>query len=302
MDSFSYRNVIQNANTLVQTPYGYDDVLWNGHAGLVVKPLDEAILYFTWGTSKEINGGESDLGSNCSYGGICIVNGVTDVGDGAPEGATNLELGTKWDLFDDRLLLQAAVFQLTKSDVFEPGTTDSYSNFGSLNTGKHRIRGIELGLVGNITEKLSGQISATLMKSKILASASPIPATAPAGSTYVGKRLSNFANTAVNAQLRYQATEALSFGGTATYKGKMYTGQPDSPASYDFVLGINRYKIPAYWVFDAFVGYKINENITARVNVNNIANKDYYLAGYQSGHFLYKGDERRATLTLTGRF
>ena len=102
--------------------------------------------------------------------------------------------------------------------------------------------------------------------------------------------------------MKYQATEAFSFGGTATYKGAMYTGQPDSPASHDFTLGVDRFRIPSYWVFDAFVAYKVNENLSARVNVNNIADSDYYLAGYQSGHFLYKGDGRRATLTLTGRF
>ena len=302
MDSFTYSNVIQNTTTLAQTTYRYGDTLWNGHAGLVIKPAEEGIIYVTWGTSKEINGGESDLGSNCGYGGVCIVNGVSDVGDGAPESATNIEIGTKWDLFDDRLLIQAAVFQLTKDDVFESGSAGSYSTFGSLNTGKHRIRGIELGLVGNITEKLSGQVAATFMESEILKTNQQPPASAPAGSTLVGKRLSNFANTAFSAQLRYQATDAFSFGGTATYKSAMYTGQPDSPAAHDFALGVDRFRIPSYWVFDAFANWKFSETLSARVNVNNLADSDYYLAGYQSGHFLYKGDERRATLTLTGRF
>lgn len=260
------------------------------------------MFYLSWGTSKEINGGESDLGSNCGYGGVCIVNGVTDVGDGAPESATNLEIGTKWDLFDDRLLVQAAVFQLTKDDVFESGTAGSYSTFGSLNTGKHRIRGVELGLVGNITEKISGQISATFMESEIVRTNATPPTSAPADSTYVGKRLSNFANTHFTGQLKYQATEAFSFGGTATYKSATYTGQPDTAAAYNFDLGVYSYKIPAYWTFDAFVAYKFNENLSARINVNNLTNNDYYLAGYRSGHFLYKGDARRATLTLTGRF
>ncbi|MGC1271379.1 MAG: TonB-dependent receptor [Croceibacterium sp.] len=301
-DIFDYSNVIQNTNTLVQTPYAYSDTLWNGHLGVVVKPHEEGIVYLTWGTSKEINGGESDLGSNCGYGGVCIVNGVTDVGDGAPEAASNFELGTKWDLFGDRLMVQAALFQLTKSDIFESGTADSYSTFGSLNTGKHRIRGIELGFVGNITERLSGQVSATFMDSEILATSAVPPASAPAGSTYVGKRLSNFANVQASGQLKYQATEAFSFGGTATYKGATYTGQPDTAAGYDFVRDVGQYRIPAYWTFDAFAAYKVNEHLSARVNVTNLANNDYYVAGYRSGHFLYKGDDRRATVTLTARF
>ena len=36
--------------------------------------------------------------------------------------------------------------------------------------------------------------------------------------------------------------------------------------------------------------------------VQNIGDEDYYTAAYRSGAFLYKGDERRGTVTLTGRF
>ncbi|MCB2078165.1 MAG: TonB-dependent receptor, partial [Novosphingobium sp.] len=300
IDAFDYANAVNSRGTL--SDYTYSDTLWNGHAGVVLKPTTDGMFYFSWGTSKNINGGESDLGGNCGYGGVCVVDGVTDVGDGKPESSTNLELGTKWELFDHHLLLTAALFQLTKDDVFESGNEDSYSNFGSLNTGKHRIRGVEVGLVGNITEKLSGQIGATFMKSKILRTIATPPSSAPAGSSYIGKRLSNFANRHVTGQLRYQATPAFAFGGTATYKGKMYTGQPDTAAGYDFDLDVYTNKVPSYWVFDAFASYKINQNFSARLNVTNVGDKDYYLAGYRSGHFLYKGDERRVALTLSGRF
>lgn len=300
MDAFQFSNTLQNATTLVQTPNRYKDTLWAGHAGVVVKPTDEGMVYFSYGTSKEINGGESDLGGSCGYGGICTGLG-TDVGDGKPETATNLELGTKWDLFDDRFMIQAAVFQLTKDDVFESAGT-GYESGGSLNTGKHRIRGFEVGLVGNITPQLSGQVSFSMMDSEILRTSAGVPTTAPTGSTYVGKRLSNFANTHFNAQLRYQATDAFAFGGTATFKGKQFTGQPDTAAAYNFTLGTYTYEVPAYWTFDAFASYQINETFGARVNVNNVLDEDYYVAGYRSGHFLYKGDERRATLTLTAKF
>ncbi len=300
MDSFQFSNTLQNTNTLVQTPYRYKDSLWAGHAGVVVKPTEEGIVYFSYGTSKEINGGESDLGGSCGYGGICTGLG-TNVGDGKPETATNLEFGTKWDLFDDRFMVQAAVFQLTKDDVFESAGT-GYESGGSLNTGKHRIKGFEIGLVGNITPKLSGQVSFSMMDSKILRTSAAVPTSAPAGSTYVGKRLSNFANTHFNAQLRYQATDAFAFGGTATFKGKQFTGQPDTAAGYNFTLGTYSYEVPAYWTFDAFASYQFNETFGARVNVNNVTDEDYYVAGYRSGHFLYKGDERRATLTLTAKF
>jgi catecholate siderophore receptor len=36
--------------------------------------------------------------------------------------------------------------------------------------------------------------------------------------------------------------------------------------------------------------------------VQNLANRDYYLAAYRGGTFVYIGDKRRATLTLSGKF
>jgi catecholate siderophore receptor len=303
LDTFDYSNTITALNRPVGDPlrttdYSYGDTLWNGHAGVVVKPHEEGMVYFSWGTARNINGGESDLGSSCGYGGICVPNdGTSSIGDGRPETSTNFELGTKWDLFDDRFMVTAALFQTTKDDVFE-GAGTGYEPGGSLNTGKHRIKGVELGLVGNITPQLSGQIGATFMDSEILRTS----AAAPAGETFVGKNLSNFANKHFTGQLRYQATAAFAFGGTATYKGAMYTGQPDSAAMYNFTLDTYTYKVPSYWTFDAFASYKLSSNIAARVNVTNLSNENYYVAGYRSGHFLYKGDERRATLTLTGRF
>lgn len=289
VDAFTYSNDVLSRGT--ETDYKYSDTLWNGHAGIGVKPMEEVYVYFNWGTAKNINGGESDLGGNCGYGGICVADG-TEIGDGRPESSTSYEFGVKADMFDDRLLLTAAAFQITKSDIFESAGS-GYEAGGSLNTGENRVRGIELGLVGNITPKLSGQASVTFMDSEITDSNSE---------DKIGRRLSNFSNTQASAQLRYQATEAFAFGGTATYKGEMFTGQPDDAASYNTTREVYTYRVPDYWTFDAFASYKINENFAARVNVSNLSNEDYYLAGYRSGHFLYKGDERRATLTLTGRF
>ncbi len=301
VDSFDYRNLVGLTNP---TLYAYSDTLWNGHAGITVKPHQEGIVYLSWGSAKDINGGESDLGASCGYGGVCVGTDVS-IADGLPESTTSFELGTKWDLFDDRFLVTAALFQLTKSDVFEsaggtssgpnPGDTGGagYTPIGALNTGENRVRGVELGVVGNLTDQLTAQVTGTIMDSEILESNTP---------ARIGLALSNFSEQQFYAQLRYQATPGFALGASATYKGEMFAGQPDTAASYDSLLEVYTYRVPDYWTFDAFAIYRINAELQARVNVSNIGNEDFYLAGYQSGHFLYKGDERRATMTLTGRF
>nr|WP_281423491.1 TonB-dependent receptor [Novosphingobium profundi] len=275
------------------TQYIQNETLWNGHLGVSVKPVEELMLYATWSTAKNINGGESDLGANCGYGGLCVSSTV-DYTQADPETSISWEAGLKWDLFDDRLLVTLAAFQNTKHDVFEIASGNSgYSQAGSINTGKNRVRGIEISLVGNITDRLSAQLGGTIMDAKVLESYDP---------TNVGHTLSNFADKQATGQLRYQATDAIALGVTGTYKSAMYAGQPDTAASYNTQAGRYSYRVPASTVFDAFAEVKFTTNFSARINVQNIGDVNYYTAAYRSGAFLYKGDERRGTITLTGRF
>ena len=116
-----------------------------------------------------------------------------------------------------------------------------------------------------------------------------------------GKVLSNFADDTAFVQLKYQATDTFAFGGAVKYEGKKYAGQPDSAAAYD-PLGQYSQPIPAYTVLDLFANYRIDKNMDVRLNVGNVTDKDYYLAGYRSGSFLYKGDARNARVTLNYDF
>lgn len=291
MDAIDFTLLTQTptASPLVVTRYDLNDTLWNGHLSVSVKPTEGLMLYASWATAKNVNGGESDLGANCGYGGACTATGY-DFGSSQPESSTNWEAGLKWDLMEDKLLLTAAAFQTTKDKVFE-GT--GYSTVGNMNSGKTRVKGIELGIVGNITPRLSGQIGGTIMDSEMLRSVTP---------ANVGLELANFAKYQATGQIRYQATDFLAVGVTGTYKSAMYAGQPDSAAVFNTAAGRYSYRIPSSTVFDAFAEVKFNAHYSMRVNVQNIGDVDYYTAGYRSGAFLYKGDERRGTVTLTGRF
>ena len=278
----------------VSTDYAYSDSLWNGHLGLTYKFRPDANIYISYATASDINGGESDVGSSCGYGGICVdnANGV-EIADSKPEKTQSIELGTKWNLMGEKLLLSAALFQITKSDVMESAPSGSgYESTGALNTGKNRVRGLELALTGMITPKLTGQAGVAFMKSKILES--NVEANE-------GKVLSNFADNTAFVQLKYQATDKFAFGGAVKYEDKKYAGQPDSAAGFDD-QGLYSQPIPSYTVLDLFANYRINKNMDVRVNIGNVTDKDYYLAGYRSGSFLYKGDARNARVTLNYDF
>jgi catecholate siderophore receptor len=291
LDHYTYNLAVQNTSTLAQTLYGYSGNLWNYHAGISLKPSDDGQVYFSFGTASNINGGESDVGANAGYGGFCTVAGSDYYGSTVR--TRNFELGTKWELFRHKLLLTGAAFHLTKDGVCQSANGDSYSITGTLNTGDYKVNGLEFGFVGNITSRLSGQAGLTWMKSEITESVIPAD---------IGKKLANFANFQANAQLRYQLTDAIAFGGNVNHKSSMATGQPDTAAVYNATTGLYSYNIPAYTTFDLFASYKVNQHLEARINALNVGNKDYYLAGYRGGTFVYLGDKRRVMLTLSGKF
>lgn len=285
-DDFDYQLTTQNSD-LALTEFAYGDSLWNGHLGLTYKITDTGMVYGSWSSASEINGGESDVGTSCGYGGICVPGNAPDaVGESEPEQSENLELGTKWNLMDGKLLASAALFRITKDDVMEAASGDSYANLGTLNSGKNRVEGVEVSLVGNITDSLSTQFGATWMESEVLKSNI---------SSYEGERLANFANDSYYLQLRWQATPAFSLGSTATYASAMYAGQPDTAAGTTI-------KVPSYTVFDLFASYDFSEALSLRLNVGNVTDEDYYLAAYRSGSFAYIGDARNAQVAVNYSF
>lgn len=278
----------QTAATGVLTgDYSYSDSMWNGHLGVTYKFRPDANVYLTYSSAKDINGGESDVGTSSGYGGLITING--QVAGAKPEKTENIELGTKWNLLNGKLLATASLFQITKTEVMEG---NGYTSTGTYNSGANRVRGVEFGLSGNLTDKLSAYAGVTFMDAKVTKSATP---------DNEGKTLSNFADKSASAQLRYQLTPAFAFGTAVKYESKKYAGQPDTAAGYN-AAGQYTQPIPAYTVWDLFADYRLNKAAKLRLNVGNVFDKDYYLAGYRSGSFLYKGDARNARLTLNYEF
>ncbi len=284
-DWFDYRNDLVAQGT--PTTYDYDDGYWNGHVGVVFHINENANLYGTYSASTNINGGESDVGGSCGYGGLCGTPDQVDVSE--PESMANIEIGSKWNLFDGRLLATAALFRMTKDDVME-SVGSAYSTLGTLNTGKNRVQGIEVSLTGNITDKLSAQVTAAAMSSKVLEAFNVADE---------GRVLSNFADDSVFVQLRYEVTPKLAVGGSWTYKSEMFGGQPDTAAGFNTVINDYSIIVPSYDVTDVFVQWFPTDRVNVRLNAGNVFDQDYWTAAYRSGSFMYLGDARSIRTTLT---
>jgi catecholate siderophore receptor len=264
--------------------YGYSDTLFNAHLGLTYKINDAGMIYASASTAQDINGGEPDSATNSGYGGLVLYGG--DAAAALPETSVNYELGTKWNVFDQKLLVTAALFQTEKSDVMEGA---DYATLGTFNTGKNRVRGFEFDVVGKLTEKLTLQAGFTTMESEVLESATPLN---------IGKVVSNFADHSWAAQLKYDFTEDFAVGVAGKYQSTRYGGQPDTAAAYQPIDGQYTQPVPAYTVYDVFATYRFNKDFDIRLNVGNVSDEDYYVAVYRSGSFLYKGDARNYRLTF----
>lgn len=289
-DDYDYSNV---TGTTTKTLYSFSDSFWSGHAGIVYSLNDDVNFYASYSTASEINGGESDV-TSCSYGGICAST-PAQFQFSEPELAENFEVGAKIVLFNDQLLFTAALFRTDKSKVMETEATGAgYTNFGTLNTGGSRVSGLELGLSGNITDRLSAQAGVAVMRSEV---------TKSAVAARVGLDLANFADNSAFVQLRYEILpDKLAVGGVVTYSSEMYAGQPDGAADYNGTLGYYNNTVPDYTTLDLFATYDLTERASLRLNVGNVTDEDYYLTGYRSGAFTYIGDRRNAQLTLSLAF
>jgi Outer membrane receptor for monomeric catechols len=94
-----------------RTKASNDSHFFNWQTGLVWKPLDNGSVYLSYATSATPPGGV--VGEGVEGNGL-VAPGSTITSDLKPEETVNYELGTKWDVFHDRLSLTAAIFRTEK--------------------------------------------------------------------------------------------------------------------------------------------------------------------------------------------
>jgi catecholate siderophore receptor len=269
----------------------------NFNLGAVVKPMPNGSIYAAYATSSNPVGAEFD-GTSSAYGGLApVVNGTSTQVFG-PEENKAAEVGTKWELFDRHLLLTAALFQTTKDNARESRNVTQAGVIGSVPQitagAAYRIRGIDLGVGGKVTDKLSIFGGAVFMDSEVTKSLVP-PANTALFTSNVGLQLANVAHQSFSMLTKYQLTDIWEIGGQATYKSKIYGGT---------LLAANQGTVlPSYWRFDSFVEAKIDKNWEAKLFVNNIFNKLYYDAMYQSAApFVLEAPGRTISLVLSARY
>lgn len=251
------------------------DTLLSWKIGAVFKPASNGSIYAGWSTSFQPPGGSNfALSANANN----QSNANLD-----PQEGTNLELGTKWDLFDNRVSATAAIYRSeNKKELISDGAViPTYSQLG-----KRRVDGVELGLVGMITPNLNISTGLAYMDSKIVRGTRNNE-----GGVIVFSPKMTFTSW-----LTYKLPNGLTIGGGARYVDTAARSSNVNQAS------TNLSTMPDYWVANAMTSYEVNKNLSLQLNVNNVFNKKY-IARINSGGSRYQpGIERNALLTANLKF
>ncbi len=122
------------------TPFERTDEMLSCRTGVIYKPRVNGSFYASAGTSFN----PSAEGTT----GLSLSASTVDL---EPEKSRGYEVGTKWDLFGNRLALNAALFRTEKTNARTPGVNPG--DPPTVLQGEQRVDGLELGISGNLTPR-----------------------------------------------------------------------------------------------------------------------------------------------------
>ena len=252
-------------------PFSRTDNMLSGRAGLIWQPTTAQSYYVSYGNSYNPSG---ELGT---YGGTAATQLSAVNQNLEPEKNQNYEVGAQWDLLTG-LQLRAAIFRTEKTNA---RMADPASGLTVLE-GKRRVDGVEFGASGSITRNWDVYSGIAFMDGEIVRGAANVQGNTPLG----------VADVAGNVWTIYRLGGGWEIGcGARGQKGTWLT-DTNLPGS----------TIPSYVVFDATVAY-VQKQYEIRLNVYNLADKTYYIGGYNnSPSRVLPGQPRAAALTVRYNF
>jgi len=154
------------------------------------------------------------------------------------------------------------VFNTTKSNARTPGI-----NAGDppiVLDGGQTVSGVEVGVNGAPAERWQLFGGYTFMDSEITSSNT---------AAEVGKALANTPRHSFSLWTTYRLPHGVDVGGGAQYMGDRLNGNTGTRLA------------PGYWLADAMAAYRVTDQLTLRVNGQNMTN-ERYIDRLSGGHFI----------------
>lgn len=289
LDSDSFVNTAvtgQPANYVAQS-FKDDDNLFNWKIGALYKPAPNGSLYANYAIQQQAPGtitGGDGIGNANAF----APSGSTSSNNNLnldPQEIETIEVGSKWEFFDNRLLLSGALFQTELTNELEKDGEEYYQ------TGKKSVKGVELGAVGNINDYWKVIAGYTHQKTKI-----ENVSRAASGQLVSADGSDNIPFTPTDAFTLWTTytMDKWSIGSGARYNGEMTKSKDGNT--------VGPAVIPDYWVFDSMVSYQATPNVGIQLNINNLFDEDYVSSINRGGLRYIAGAERNYRLTFNFKF
>jgi catecholate siderophore receptor len=278
-DTVANTNAVPSATVKARSKIKNDSQFFNWQAGLVWKPVENGSIYASYATSASPAGGLVGEGAD---GNPLSAGAATS--DLKPEETVNYELGTKWDMFHDRLSLTAAVFRTEKKNTRILVDALTYENGG-----ESRVDGLELSASGKLTDQWQVFAGYSYLKSELVdPGLNGRNGVVSAGSNK-GNQMPNTPKNTFSLWTTYDVTPKLTIGGGAFYVDEVYGDAG------------NTVYVPSYTRYDAMASYKLTKNVDLQLNVQNLTDKTYYDKAF-AAHFANQAAGRTAMLTTSFHF
>ncbi|MBF7688869.1 TonB-dependent receptor [Acinetobacter rathckeae] len=273
---YNYPLKLRNVQYSAGTQYGSDTDFVSYQAGLIYKPTENGSIYTSFATSANPVGVDQGDGSDS-------ITANSQANSLKPEEARTYEIGTKWNILNNKANVTAAVFRTEKQNTRIQVDTSSYANVGT-----SHVNGFELGLTGDLTDKWNIATGYSYLDSK-LTKASTYDARALAGQ---GKALPFVSKNSATLWTTYKITPKFIIGAGAQYNDK-------SVVSYLATSSTPKY-VPAYTVYNAMFKYKVTDNVNLQLNINNLTDKLYFTNAHY--HYAMQADGRNAVLAINFKY
>jgi catecholate siderophore receptor len=268
--------------TLVPVPLQVDDTLFSYKVGLLYKPAENGSVYLSHAISRQPPGGTNfALSTNANN----VNNPNLD-----PQKGTNLELGTKWEFRDGALALTAAVYDSKNENELTPDPVDPTV---FLQLGERSVRGVEIGVVGNVTENWELSAGVSKMDTEIERGLA----------NQAGLQITWSPELTFTSWTTYHTPFGLSVGGGFRYVDSVVRPVSSNPNNTPPPPNqTNMRTAPDYWVVDAMLAYEVSENLTLQLNAYNLTDELYVASLNNSGARYAPGSPRAALLTVNFEF
>jgi catecholate siderophore receptor len=241
--------VAGTTTTLTPVNLQTDDTLFSYKLGVLYKPTENGSVYISHATSRQPPGG-----ANFTL--TTTANNVNRFDLEPTEGA-NLELGVKWEFREGALAVTGALFDSTSKNELVQDATDPNV---FVQVGEREIKGIELGLVGNVTDDWELSAGIAKMDSEVVRG----------NPNQTGSQINWSPEFTFTTWSTYTTPFGLQIGG-----GVRYVDTVARSINITDPLVTNVPTAPEYWVIDAMLAYEVNDKVTLQLNAYNLADEEY---------------------------